>query len=185
MRYPCSRSHYVLCWAATIVLFALISHLRSIALTSRTHIILLFRQSNSIHSKFSNKDANFLNLQWSKLPLKARKAAETLGWTEEQWNTEKWSEIEEYWYEDLSAEQKAAATELGWDAAAWDEKYEDHDWSDLPAVAQKAAKALGFTQEMWDDDEWPEELEEAEWEDLGGDKKKALQVLGYNRWDWE
>ena len=138
-----------------------------------------------LHSKFTNKDAHFLNLQWSKLPLKARKAAETLGWTEEQWNTEKWSDIEEYWYEDLSEEQKAAATELGWDAAAWDGQYEDQDWSDLPAAAQKAAKALGFTQEMWDDDEWPEDVEEAAWEDITGDKKKALQVLGYNRWDWE
>ena len=47
-------------------------------------------------SKLSNKDAHFLNLSWSKLPLKARKAAETLGWTEEQWNTEKWTDVEDY-----------------------------------------------------------------------------------------
>jgi len=65
-----------------------------------------------------------LNLTWSKLPLKAKKAAETLGWTEEQWNTEKWTDLEDYWYEDLSAEQKAATVELGWDAAAWDGQYE-------------------------------------------------------------
>ena len=136
-------------------------------------------------SKLSNEDAHFLNLTWSKLPLKAKKAAEILGWTEEQWNTEKWTDLEDYWYEDLSAEQKAAATELGWEAAAWDGQYEEQDWSELPASAQKAAKVLGFTQQMWDDNEWPAAVEEAKWEDITGEKKKALHVLGYNKWDWE
>mmetsp|Transcript_13647 Transcript_13647/g.29657 ORF Transcript_13647/g.29657 Transcript_13647/m.29657 type:complete len:205 (+) Transcript_13647:74-688(+) len=134
--------------------------------------------------KFSNKDAHFMNLSWSKLPLKARKALETLGWTQTKWDTEKWCDIEDYWYEDLSTEQKAAAKELGWDASTWDEQCDDKDWKDLTATQQKAAKTAGFTQQMWDDDEWPE-VEHKDWEDIGGDTKKALMVLGYNQWDWD
>ena len=30
--------------------------------------------------------------------------------------------------------------------------YHSKDWKDLPASAQKAAKALGYTQETWDGD---------------------------------
>ena len=66
-----------------------------------------------------------------------------------------------------------------------DGQYDEQDWSDIPAAAQKAAKVLGFTQQMWDDNEWPAAVEEAEWEDITGEKKKALHVLGYNKWDWE
>ena len=31
-------------------------------------------------------------------------------------------------------------------------KYDDLDWEELPADAQKAAAALGYTEDIWDDD---------------------------------
>lgn len=35
-------------------------------------------------------------------------------------------------------------------------KYDDYDWDELPAEAKAAAEVLGYTKEKWDNEEAPD-----------------------------
>jgi len=135
------------------------------------------------NGNFGPKMTKFANFKWEKLPTKARNSAQTLLMDEETWNASGYSDIEEYWWEDLSTAQVEAAVQLGWDQAAWDSKYEDTDWTDLPSHAITAASSLGFTQETWDDGEWPA-VGDKYWSAMTKEEKNALFVLGYREYDW-
>lgn len=39
-------------------------------------------------------------------------------------------------------------------------KYDDYDWEELPAEAKAAAAVLGFTQKLWDEDDEPDACDE-------------------------
>lgn len=64
------------------------------------------------------------------------------------------SKYEDYDWEELEAEVKAAAEVLGYTKELWDNDGEpekvDQDWSDLSAEEKAAAQTLGFTEETWD-----------------------------------
>ena len=57
-------------------------------------------------------------------------------------------------WKDLTAEQKAAATTLGYDEATWDGNgkvaVEEKDWEELTVEEQKAASTLGYDEDEWD-----------------------------------
>ena len=83
----------------------------------------------------------------------------------------------------MNEEQRNAALTLGWDESAWDSKYDDSDWSELPAHARRAASSLGFYQQTWNDGEWPA-VGDKYWEQMTQDEKNALHVLGYYKYNW-
>ena len=43
---------------------------------------------------------------FKKLPIKARKAVETLGYTEDKWDNHGWPESSDKWFEDLTPEER-------------------------------------------------------------------------------
>jgi hypothetical protein len=133
---------------------------------------------------FTGKETKFDSVVYAKLPENAKGAVTTLGFTPETWDDHGWPSSSDKWFEDLTAEERAAAETLGWDEASWDHKYENKNWADLPALVQKAATSAGFTQEMWDGDEWPEGLHTG-WDELTDSQKQAMNVLGYHKWVWD
>mmetsp|Transcript_31288 Transcript_31288/g.53433 ORF Transcript_31288/g.53433 Transcript_31288/m.53433 type:complete len:201 (+) Transcript_31288:178-780(+) len=132
---------------------------------------------------FTDKEAKYEDVPWSKLPLSARKAAKAIGFDEKQWDDKEWLEIDDKHWEDLTDEEKTACETLGWDANSWDEKYEDQAWEDLPENVKKAAEKLGWNQENWDDD-WDTPTWEKEWTDFTDEEKRCLHVLGYYVHTW-
>ncbi len=129
------------------------------------------------------KKTKFLDYQWNDLPGNARTAATTLGYSESNW-AKAWAPAEDKWWEDLNATEKEAAENLGWDMNAWDNHYEECNWSQLPQHVQDAASKLGFTSEMWDNDEWPSSTDKW-WSEIPAENRKALNTLGYSKYDWE
>eukprot|EP00814_Leptocylindrus_danicus_P009110 CAMPEP_0116031480 /NCGR_PEP_ID=MMETSP0321-20121206/17536_1 /TAXON_ID=163516 /ORGANISM="Leptocylindrus danicus var. danicus, Strain B650" /LENGTH=73 /DNA_ID=CAMNT_0003506607 /DNA_START=87 /DNA_END=308 /DNA_ORIENTATION=+ len=62
-------------------------------------------------------------------------------------------------------------------------KYDDYDWSELPADAKKAAETLGYDKKMWDSDKEPKICDNY-WKDLTAAQQSAAAVLGYNETSW-
>ena len=63
---------------------------------------------------------------------------------------------EDYDYDELPEEVKAAANALGYDKKLWDgdgkPPSEDKDWEELTKAEREAAEILGYTEETWDND---------------------------------
>lgn len=133
---------------------------------------------------FLNQDMKFELTEWKKLPIKARKAAEALGYTEEKWNGDESVDADwEHWW-DLTEAQKKNLEILGWEETAWESKYEHTAWSDLPKKQQKAAKTAGYTEESWEHGGWLENLEKS-WDDLSKKDREAMCVLGWTKHKWD
>jgi len=136
---------------------------------------------------FTAREAKYEDVQWSKLPAKARRAASTLGYDEASWNGNEWR-CDEAWG-DLSAEQRGAAEALGWTERAWEDQYEECEWKDLPANVKRACRRLGYDASTWDeteedDDRYPSTMEK-EWSDFTKEEQRCMNVLGYTQQMWE
>ena len=133
---------------------------------------------------FTDKQAKYEDVPWSKLPLSARKAAKVIGFEEKSWDNKEWLDIEDYHWAELSSEQRTACETLGWDHDSWDNKYEHKHWSDLPAHVKLAAEKLGWNKEKWDDD-WDVPSWEKEWTEFTPEEQRCLHVLGYYVHTWD
>ena len=136
---------------------------------------------------FTAKEAKYEDVQWSKLPAAARRAASALGYDESSWNGNEWR-CDEHWW-DLSAEQKSAVEALGWTEHAWEDQHEDCAWRDLPANVQRAARKLGYDASTWDeteedDDKYPSTMEKY-WSDFTKEEQMCMNILGYTQQMWE
>jgi len=134
--------------------------------------------------KFTDKETKHELLQWKKLPLKVRHAAEDLGYDATKWDEAADLPIEHKHWHDLSEKEMKAAGILGWEKDAWEHKYEHFDWDDLPELQKKAAEAAGFTKHDWDDDHWPENLD-MRWDDITEEDRQAMAVLGWSKRTWD
>lgn len=63
---------------------------------------------------------------------------------------------EDFDWDELTEEVRAAATTLGYDQKLWDgdgkASSDQKDWEELTTEERKAAELLGYTEETWDDD---------------------------------
>lgn len=134
--------------------------------------------------KFTDKESKHELLKWKDLPLKARRAAEDLGFDDTKWDAGADLAVEHKHWEDLTEKELKAVEFLGWDKDAWEHKYEESDWADLPELQKKAATAAGFDQEKWDDDDWPTNLDR-NWDDLSDEDREAMAVLGWTQPKWD
>jgi hypothetical protein len=131
---------------------------------------------------FLNKDMKFELSEWKKLPPKARKACEELGYNAEKWdNSEDIDATWKSWW-DLTEDEKKNLEILGWEETAWEYQYQWTEWKDLPKLQKKAAKVAGYTEDNWQ--EWVEGLD-TWWEDLGKDEKEAMCVMGWTQSTWD
>lgn len=132
--------------------------------------------------KYMNQDMKFELTEWKKLPPKARKACEDIGYDEAKWDSSE--EVDVCWkhWWDLSEKERKAVEILGWEEAAWESKYQWTEWKDLPKLQKKAAKAAGYTEDNWQ--EWVEGLDKW-WDDLEKDEKEAMCVMGWTKSTWD
>lgn len=133
---------------------------------------------------FTDKQAKYEDVPWSKLPLSARKAAKTLGYEESTWDSKEWLGIDDYDWCDLSEEQRKACETLGWEETAWDSKYGEASWADFPEHVKKAAEKLGWSQQTWDED-YDVPAWNKGWEEFSEEEKRAMHVMGYYIHTWD
>lgn len=136
-----------------------------------------------VKRNFLNREMKFELSEWRKLPPKARKACEALGYTEEIWdNAEDVGVTDKDWGE-LTDDEKKNVGILGWEETSWETKYQETEWKDLPKLQKKAAKLAGYTQETWDGDAKLESLDEF-WDDLSDEQQEAMSVFGWTEKTW-
>jgi hypothetical protein len=144
---------------------------------------------------------------WRSLPIEAREAAMTLGYTQNIWMNDGDNPTEEKKWNELSREEQAAANILGYNEEIWehitstsDDDSEDEDdsyyeetffdvsWGELPSDAKLAAQTLGFTSSTWDDhvleDRTDNLLFEKEWDELSDEQQRAAILLGFDENLW-
>jgi hypothetical protein len=140
---------------------------------------------------------------WISLPVEAREAAMTLGYTQNIWMNDGDNPTEEKKWNELSREEQAAANVLGYNEEIWehitstsDDDSEDEDdsyyeetffdvgWDELPSDATLAAQTLGFTSSTWDDAE-ANPVMEKEWNELSDEEQRAAILLGFDENLWE
>eukprot|EP00532_Pseudo-nitzschia_australis_P004819 CAMPEP_0168188208 /NCGR_PEP_ID=MMETSP0139_2-20121125/15504_1 /TAXON_ID=44445 /ORGANISM="Pseudo-nitzschia australis, Strain 10249 10 AB" /LENGTH=181 /DNA_ID=CAMNT_0008110589 /DNA_START=32 /DNA_END=577 /DNA_ORIENTATION=+ len=133
--------------------------------------------------KFLNQDMKFELSEWKKLPPKARKACEDIGYDESKWDNNEEVDVSWKHWGDLTDKEREAVEILGWEETAWEEQYQWTEWNDLPKLQKKAAKAAGYTEDSWQEST-PEGLDEW-WDELDKDKKEAMCVMGWTKAKWD
>jgi len=131
---------------------------------------------------FLNQEMKFEMTEWKRLPMKAKKACQALGYTQESWdNSEAVDSTWKSWW-DLSDDEKSNLETLGWEETAWEYQYQWTEWKDLPKLQLKAAKVAGYTEDTWQD--WVEGLDKW-WDDLDKKEKEAMSVMGWTKQKWD
>ena len=132
--------------------------------------------------KFTNQDMKYELTVWKKLPPKARKACEELGYDESKWDNSEDVDVSWKHWKDLTETELKAIETLGWEEAAWESKYESFGWDDLPKLQKEAAKSAGYTEAGWED-----HLDGLDkyWDDLEEKDKQAMCVLGWTKGSWD
>jgi hypothetical protein len=154
---------------------------------------------------------NYDHYTWSELPEPVKDACNVLDYTEELWDTNQDSEVGLKKWSELSAEQQEAASILFYDAERWDDENNCNSGNatedeihaalgtQLPETAKKAAKVLGYTEELknqdkdpknWDNDEdcgkrvSPSSYDDMDWDELPERCQAAFRILGYTETTW-
>lgn len=70
------------------------------------------------------------DLPWEKLSAEAKSAAETLGYTQKYWDSNKTPKACDVYWRKLTDEQKEAATTLGYTEEKWDNESDSESDSD-------------------------------------------------------
>lgn len=134
--------------------------------------------------KFTDREMKYELTTWRGLPMKARRAAQDLGFDQEKWDAKGYVDADyKHWW-DLREDERHAVEVLGWEEDAWEHKYENKSWADLPALQKKAAVSAGFDEYKWDQDQWPDNLNK-NWDDLSLADKQAMSVLGWHKAKWD
>lgn len=141
-----------------------------------------------------------VNIGWSDLTTDQLSAAVFLGYTESIWSVRlKGSDNEEmasfnaYYadkeWTDLTPPQQVAFVYLGENAGTYSGFYSDYFFDELPANAQAAANAVGYTQDVWDNCVAGElcnaQMDNLRWRGLSKLQRTNLKVLGYSCWVWD
>ena len=130
---------------------------------------------------------------WDVLLEEERTAAEKLGWTPESFDHGDPPVCSTAW-ETLEAEQRAAATVLGYEQVIWDAEYEVDQpptpgkdkqyWSLLTLAEKHAATALGYDRCSWDEG-WHVAKTTTPWAALNQWNRTDAADLGYTQELWD
>lgn len=95
-----------------------------------------------------------------------------------------WSE--QYWFHELPASARSAASYLGYTEVTWNNNIETAidrlGWAQLTSSQRSAASALGYGQLNWDG---VQSYEELDYDELGQFAKYYANALGYYREQWD
>jgi hypothetical protein len=133
--------------------------------------------------KFMNQEMKFELTEWKKLPPKAKKACEELGYDETKWNNSEDVDCSWKHWEDLTESEMKALEIIGWESTAWESKYQWTEWNDLPKLQKKAVGSVGYTEDNWDGD-GVDSLDKW-WDDLEEKDRQAMCVLGWRKSTWD
>jgi hypothetical protein len=139
--------------------------------------------------------------KYEALTVKEKKAATVIGQGHATaWNTnEGYGAVEELWWREMSAKQKNALRDLGWNKPMWDEEPTHGPcitgslcvpadyytlWEDIAADRQVLYSALGFTSATWDASDLRGVLTSLH-AGLSGVKKQALADLCFSAAAWD
>jgi hypothetical protein len=119
-------------------------------------------------------------MPWNALPTSAQELYARLGWSEAEWENDSASNVvtEGLAWDDLGAEQQAAAATLGYKANTW------NSWTDLSETDKVQWSTLGWTSEDWDND-IDTASEGLSWADLSVEEQEAATKLGYAQENWD
>lgn len=85
------------------------------------------------------------DMDWNELSREMQEAAELIGYTQTSWNEEEESMSSGSIFDDnLNTTNAVMADE---------DYYENYDWNELPQEVKAAARILGWDKELWDNDE--------------------------------
>lgn len=119
--------------------------------------------------------------EWNDLSEDQKAMWGVLGWDAENWETGEGVSAENVSWHSLSAEQRHAATQLGFSQDAWD------DFEDLPEDKQQLWGVLGWNAENWANNLYAEgvESENSSWDALSLEQRLAAQKLGFSQDTWD
>ena len=121
---------------------------------------------------------------WHELSEREQKAAAKLGYNQEKWNDGSEPESEEVKKQAVVNFADGSTRKTDEDEGAPQAvDFDDMDWDELPARAQRAAGVLGYTRKMWDSDE-PSPVEDKYWQELTKKEQMAARDLGYKKEKW-
>jgi len=115
-------------------------------------------------------------------------AKQELGYTKDTWNSfGDYADVEAKYYESLSADETAAANELGFDEMSWEcyqHHFADYYWFELAEVhVQDCYSALGYDEDLWNNDE--EVASSDNWfADLTPEQQKGAECVCYFESIW-
>jgi len=141
-------------------------------------------------------------MPWDELAQRSQRAALLLGYTRDEWETERLAGDEEG--EVVAAgtppitpplanargahapvnAPPAVTTDAGGGGVASGMRGKDKGWAEMLANEQAAAKVLGYDGTSWDEGEVPPTCE-MPWDELAQRSQRAALLLGYTRDEWE
>ena len=163
-------------------------------------------ESSGSDSDDESLTSHFASMSWDELPGDVRRAAETLGYTENSWNEDEDGPLDDKMWNELTSQQQNAAIVLGYDENSWNEDSESDDsdmsdcdlsasiengglpfdhlsWDELPSNAKEAAEKLGHSAETWDQN-MTSSWDNTPYEELPMEQQFAATILGYSAEKW-
>ncbi len=146
--------------------------------------------------------ADQLNSSWIDTPWEEIEAEDQARWNVLGWNAENWDgegelpQSELTLWAGLSAEEQAAAAELGYTEAYWNaviirlpaenanDFWVNTPWDQLTFAEQEAWKLLGWNAGNWDGTGDLPQSEMTVWADLSDDEQALVARLGYDEAAW-
>lgn len=147
----------------------------------------------------SHPDRFYYAADWTDLTPREQILLARLGWHEDNWTAERVADMPETEFTlwgGLTAEQRAAAAELGYTGSLWDETrprrphrdvdsfWHDQDWDDLRPAERHLFTLLGWSAERWAGTVAPPAPASMAWAALSPNQQAAARQLGYDEVTW-
>lgn len=130
------------------------------------------------------EDCYYNDMYWEDMPEVAKKAATTLGYTNETWDNDETIPYDTKSFAECTIAEKQAAMFLNLNPIG---KKLNLWWEDVDETTKNHAINIGWTPEKWDEDYEIEhlEVEQMYWADLDTKQKEAASYFGYTKATWD
>lgn len=127
-------------------------------------------------------------LEWEDLPREVQTVANnSLLYNEANWNFPGLANVEKKRWDELTDEQRADATTLGFYERTWDcfqNHYRAYEWDELSRDSQDALRVLGWSNTTWEVKDKPPSLDK-DWDQLTENEQSKAAILCYFADNWK